>query len=338
MPRHLIVKIGALGDVIMAAPAVKRFKEAAGGEVDWLCGRAALPLVERWPWVDGIIAVDDHALLRGTPAAALCELAGIWKRLGGRFYDSIAVLHYDWRYRLTVWPVRAARRITLRSGDRRRMLVPGRHHTDEYARILLDRDDRPGERLGPVVARGSGGTAVLGEGRRARVILVPGGARNRCRDDPQRRWPLPHYLRLAELLQASDLEVVLIGGPEDIAMVRAFPPSPRLRNLTGRLPLERVLDVIAECALVVSHDTGPLHLAGMTSTPILALFGPTVPGERRPQREDVTVLWGGERLACRPCYDGKSYAPCSFPRCLAEIAPEQVFEKAMQILAQKNLD
>ena len=103
-PRHLIVKLGAIGDVVMALPAVKVFKERAGGEVHWMCGRAVVPLLRQFPFIDHLIEVNDKALLGPSPLAGLGETVRVWRMPAGRRYDACAVLYYDWRYRLLVLP------------------------------------------------------------------------------------------------------------------------------------------------------------------------------------------------------------------------------------------
>jgi heptosyltransferase-2 len=78
--------------------------------------------------------------------------------------------------------------------------------------------------------------------------------------------------------------------------------------------------------LVVSHDTGPMHLARLVRAPLVALFGPTNPHELLWTDETVTVLWGGGHLACRPCYDGREFARCADNICLSSVSPAVVHE------------
>ena len=84
------------------------------------------------------------------------------------------------------------------------------------------------------------------------------------------------------------------------------------------------------------HDTGPLHLAGITSTAIVAIFGPTDPRGRLPQRSNCVALWGGEGFACRPCYDGRDYAPCEHNGCMRQITPAMAFGEVETLLAARR--
>ena len=154
MGRVLIVKFGAIGDVVMALPAVHELYERDGGRhrIDWVCGPTVAPLLECYPWIRTIVA-DDRAILKGAASDRLGALLGLWRAIGWVKYDLCATLYYDARYRIATLPVRAKRKLMLSHIDRTRMLLPGRHHTDEYARILLGLTD--GERpvgLAPIRA------------------------------------------------------------------------------------------------------------------------------------------------------------------------------------------
>ena len=112
------------------------------------------------------------------------------------------------------------------------------------------------------------------------------------------------------------------------------PAIPRLIDCIGGTTLPQFISLADTCSLVVSHDTGPLHLAGLSHAPVLALFGPTDPGSFLPRRPGVRVLWGGEDLACRPCYDGRDFAPCESNGCMQAITVAAVLGTMDDMLAQ----
>ncbi len=316
----------------MTLPAVSVFKEKRGGEIHWMCGRSVAPLLREFPFIDRLIEVDDKALLSKSRLRSLGEIARVWKTLAGQSYDTCAILYYDWRYRLLVLPVRKKKLITLSRTSRARRLLPGRYHGDEYARILLEEDGLRPERVRCVKLAGGLTPTPLAKGAAKRVALVPGGSRNALRDSPQRRWPLSHYLELSTALVAQGYEVVLAGGPDDAWASQAFAELP-VKNFIGRLNLAESVALFDTCDLVISHDTGAYHLATLSSTAILALFGPTNPTEFVPDRPALRVLWGGESLACRPCYDGREFALCPDNRCMKEISPHAVLAAAEEMLA-----
>ena len=187
MARALLVKFGAIGDVVMAIPAAHALY-LSGHSITWVCGRAAAPILRLYPWIE-VLEADDRKLLGGSPAAILA----LWKQISGS-YDLCATLYYDSRYKLLTLPVRARRKIMLSHDDRATQLLPGRHHTDEYARILLARPDaETPQQLAPIPAPSLPPTPLARTAKR-RIVLVAAGARNMLRDDALRRWSLESYV------------------------------------------------------------------------------------------------------------------------------------------------
>ncbi len=168
-------------------------------------------------------------------------------------------------------------------------------------------------------------------------MLVPAGAKNLLRDDGLRRWAIANYVVLAEELVDRGYEVVLAGGPDDRWASAHFEglatrASDRFVDLIGGLSLVETLSLLDSAAVTVTHDTGPLHLAGITSTAIVTIFGPTDPHGRLPQRANCVALWGGEGFACRPCYDGREYAPCPHNGCMDQVTPGMVLAQVEILL------
>jgi heptosyltransferase-2 len=323
--RLLLLKLGAIGDCVMAVPAAYAMHQA-GYEVEWICSDTVAPVLRLYPWLR-VHAFDEAGLLRGGLVRRLRVLWAIWKTVATHRYTLCATLYYDARYRAMALPVRAERKLALSTSDRRAMLLPGRHHTDEYARILLGVADgeRPGQ-LAPVRAEGLPVSPLAKVPGRHRIVIVPAGAKNALRDDALRRWPVESYAQLAARLIERGDEVILCGGPKDRWASAAF-AGLSVTDAIGKLTLVQTLALIESAEVTVTHDTGPLHLAGLTSTGIVAVFGPTDPRGRLPQRENCTALWGGEGFACRPCYDGRSYAPCEHNGCVRQVTVAMVLEE-----------
>ncbi len=338
MARVLIIKLGAIGDGIMAIPAAFELHRA-GYSIDWVCGAALLPVLRLYPWIHPVVA-EEQSLLRGSTVERMTELARLWRSLRAlrarEPYALIATLYYDRRYRLLSLPVGALRRLQLSLQDRALRLLPGRHHTDELARILLGRPDAvTPTSLAPIpVPLSTLPACPLPESAHPRVVLVPAGARNLLADDALRRWPAENYVQLARLLLDRGLQVVLVGGPGD-EWVRALFATLPVVDTIGTLSLPETLALLDSAAVTVTHDTGPLHFAGLTRTGIVALFGPTHPREKLPQRPGSVALWGGEGFSCRPCYDGRTYALCPANDCLRQLTPQHVLEEVLTMLKDR---
>jgi heptosyltransferase-2 len=326
--------MGAIGDVVMAIPAAYALHRE-GYAVEWMCGRNVATILRLYPWID-VIEADETALLRGSAGERARAVAGVWKALAGRSYELCATLYYDRRYSMLTWPVRAKRRIRLSWEDRASSVLQGRHYTDEYVRILLGRpdDERP-QQIAPVRAEGLGEPALPRTAGKKRIAVVPGGAKNVLRDNPLRRWPVEQYVALtAELLRRGH-EVVLVGGPEDTWVLESF-SGLDVADVIGRFSLPETLALLESADVTVTHDTGPLHLAGITSTAIVSIFGPTRPYSFMPQRENCVALWGGEGFACRPCYDGRDFAPCTHNGCVRQVTVAMVFAEVDRMIEAKQ--
>jgi len=331
----VIVKFGAIGDVIMTIPAAYAL-HCAGNQIDWVCGKDVQPLLACYPWIRTIVA-DDHAIQKGSAGERIGALLGLWRIIGRVKYDLCATLYYDARYRIVALPVRASRKMILSRNDRARSLLPGRHHTDEYARILLGLDDN--ERpiaLAPVRPQQLPVSPLPRKEGKPRVVLAPAGAKNMMRDDALRRWPVENYVSVASLLLDRGIEVILAGGPGDIWAVPSF-AGLAVTNLVGKLSLPEMLSLLDDSDVMVTHDTGPLHMAGITRVGIVSIFGPTDPRGRLPQRTNTIALWGGEGFACRPCYDGRDYAPCTHNGCVRQVTVEMVLHEIETMLQQQRL-
>ena len=345
--RALVVKFGSIGDVIMAVPGAAAL-HASGYAIDWVASEAIAPILRLYPWIE-VIAVDEPALLRGSYPTRFSTWSALSKALRGRArcfgpYDTLATLYYDRRYSWLTSLVPARRRVSLSRTDRLTALLPGRHHTDEYARILLARPDKetpwqfapvPPPLLPP-------SPRALQPGKR-RVVLVPAGARNVLRDDALRRWPVENYVTLAGDLLRTGYEIVLAGGRDDrwassnFAALAAGARPEAFADLIGSLSLVDTLALLHSASVIVTHDTGPLHMAGITGAGIVSIFGPTDPHGRLPRRGNTVAIWGGEGFACRPCYDGRDYAPCPHNGCMAQVTPPMVSE-AVETLAQARAE
>ncbi len=328
--KALIVKFGQIGDVIMAIPAVRLLHEQ-GFEIHWACGKAVQPVLACYSWIH-VIPVDDKSILFGGLSTRAAGIFALWRLILVKKYDFCATLYYDKRYRLLTFPVRASRKLMLSLHSRALTLLPGRHHTDEYVRILLGEPDSCREKsTGPVLPDRLPPSPLPEKSTVRRIAIVPGGVNNLVREQstgllPERLlrcWPVECYVVLARALLQRGWEVILLGGPED-AWTRSYFKHMTVTDCLGTLSLPQVISVCDASDAVITHDTGPLHLAGLSTTCLVGIFGPTDPATRVPRRPHAVGVWGGRGFACRPCYDGRDFAPCIFNGCMHQVTPDLV--------------
>ncbi len=331
--KALIVKFGQIGDVIMAIPAVRSLYEQ-GYEIEWVCGKAALPLLASYSWMD-LIPVDDRAILRGSPLQRARGMLELWSKVTRRRYAMCATLYYDRRYHLLTLPVRTDRKVALNQRNRERALLAGRHHSDEYQRLLLGLDDTCRDTsMEPVRPDRLPASPLPGKRAARRIAMVPGGTSNVLGEQVLRRWPMERYVSMAEHLLDRGWEVVLLGGPED-AWVRPHFAHLTITDCLGTLALPEVVSMCDSCDAVITHDTGPLHLAGLSNAGVVGVFGPTDPSTRVPRRAGVVGIWGGQGFACRPCYDGRNFAPCQFNGCMHQVSPALALRELDRLLSAR---
>lgn len=334
-----VLKLGALGDALMAGSMLREIsKRWPGAKVHWIAGRPIAALIDCLDGVDEVIDVDDRALLRGGPLPRAKALLDLWSKLVRRNCDVLINAHADRRYSLLLTPLilSSGKYIRGRCGAGRRWPVPGRYHADEYLRMLGEGDDyaNPRASLPHLRISASVVSQPLEEGTHSRrlILLAPGGARNVLRDDALRRWPVGHYAALAELLSSVPAVKVLIVGSASDSWTEEYFKRLHCQSLIGHTSLPELAKLISSAAMVITHDSGPMHLAAAIGTPLIALFGPTNPDEKLARNKRIRVLWGGMGLPCCPCYDGRTYAPCTRNVCLGNIAPDRVFREAVALL------
>ena len=179
--------------------------------------------------------------------------------------------------------------------------------------------------------------AAVGVGAQHELIVAHVSAGN-----PFRRWPEPAFTELlTRLAQESPLRrIVVSSGPSDreasariisAARQRLGEAGTRILDF-GEFDLAELRALIGRSRLFVGGDTGPLHIAATTRTPIVGIYGPTLPARSAPWRDRTIPTESVEiqGLPCRPC-DQRDCAPGDF-RCLTSLKPEDVISAAERAL------
>jgi lipopolysaccharide heptosyltransferase II len=145
-----------------------------------------------------------------------------------------------------------------------------------------------------------------------------------------KRWPIEYYSELLRELLAgrSDLRVAVLGGPDDWELGRRLAQTggERCLDLTGKTSLPEMVEWIRSCELMVTNDTGPMHIAAALGKPLVAIFGPTEPRRTGPYRHLDQVLQ--LELPCSPCFRGHCRRRVEM-ECLRSLSPSEVL-KAVQ--------
>ncbi|OGD25852.1 MAG: hypothetical protein A2Y56_08120 [Candidatus Aminicenantes bacterium RBG_13_63_10] len=163
-----------------------------------------------------------------------------------------------------------------------------------------------------------------GPGRR---VILHISAGNKFRD-----WGVENSVRLVGLLdRLPGVLVILAGGRDDLEAERIIRERAGrdIPSLVGRLNFIELREAVRRADLFVGPDSGPMHIAASTSTPIVAIFGPTLPAHFAPWKARAVILQ--KDLDCRPCRQRRCVTE-DF-RCLSTITPEEVFEACRPFLS-----
>jgi heptosyltransferase-2 len=161
------------------------------------------------------------------------------------------------------------------------------------------------------------------------VVLAPGAEYG-----PAKQWPAGHYADLARGLAARGRRVIVAGLAQDRLLGDAIlsDVSGGL-NLCGETTLPQLVALLARARLVVSNDSGAMHVAAALGRPQIALFGSTNPNWTAPLNDRAVILYRAE--PCSPCYARN--CPLGHLRCLREIGPAQALEAAERLLTSGNV-
>lgn len=290
--RILVIKTGALGDVVLAMVPLKRIREAhPDAEITVLTTAPFVGLFEACPWVD---RVESGGRPRGL-IEQLKLIARIRRARFDRVYDlqtqdrTAAIHALLWPNRPDWSGVAPGASLPLRNPDWRAM-----HSLDRHVQQLHDAGvwpDAPpaGEAPAPDLsflleaARDDLTPDHFGlEG--PYVLLVPGASAHR----PAKRWPVEHYAALAARVRAHGLTLAVIGGPQEVPLAARIPAA---ADLTCRTDFAQIAALGARAAAAVGNDTGPTHLIAAAGAPTLALFsGDSDPARSAPRGRRVEVL------------------------------------------------
>jgi heptosyltransferase-2 len=153
-------------------------------------------------------------------------------------------------------------------------------------------------------------------------------------------WATKRYPHFAELIDMAKeelaLDTVLLGGPEDVEVSKSIVKDVRHKpfDLTGRTDLLVSADIISRSRVTFANDSAPAHMAAAVQTPVIAIFGPTVPEFGFSPYFDKSKVVDIGRLYCRPCSrHGSKKCPKKHFRCMVDLPPEKAIEAAGKLIA-----
>ena len=329
----LVIRFSSIGDIVLCSPVIRALKQQLQAEVHVLTKRSFQGILEANPYVDRVIGMEKRV-------SACLPL------LRGEKYDRVIDLHHNlrsWRVRLSLGvKSHAFDKINLQKWLMVRFkfnVLPTRHIVDRYldaAGGLGLRNDGAGlDYFIPPAAEISREALAIQAGFPSDspyVAIVIGAAHATKR--------LPED-RLIELCTRIAQPVVLLGGPEDrqSGETIAGAVGAGVWNGCGQFSLHQSASLVRQAAVVVTHDTGLMHIAAALGKPIIAIWGNTIPefgmypyypvGAAKYRNFEVPGL------GCRPCSKiGHAHCPKGHFRCMREQPLDEIAAAVAEVFGR----
>lgn len=330
-PQGAVLVVGPawVGDMVMAQSLFITLRQRRPApEVDVIAPAWSLPLLERMPEVRRAIPLPvAHGEL------ALGKRWRLGRSLRQRGYQQAIVLPRSAKAALPV----------LAAGVPRRTGYKGEH------RYGLLNDIRPLDRkalyrtVDRFVALGHEADAPLPPPTPEPRLAVTADGRRQARSElglagddapvlalcpgaeygPAKRWPPEYFAEVARERLAAGWQVWLFGSDKDQPITGGIAKAaPGCTDLAGRTTLAQAIDLLASAAVVVSNDSGLMHVAAATGRPVVALYGSSDPGYTPPLSAHARILYLG--LDCSPCFQRE--CPLGHLNCLRRMQPDRVLE------------
>jgi ADP-heptose:LPS heptosyltransferase len=142
-------------------------------------------------------------------------------------------------------------------------------------------------------------------------------------------WPKEYIIKLCDELGLRNMRVVITGTEDDLPaanMLVNTAKNTKIINACGKTTVNQLAALIKRCAVYISADSSPLHIAAAVNTPVIAFFGPTDPLRHMPPAKDYLLI--RKELSCSPCYKAK----CKHNKCMNSITVEEVIRGIKKFL------
>jgi lipopolysaccharide heptosyltransferase II len=351
--RILVIRLDLIGDLVLSMTVVRTLKRSyPEAEIDLLALPASAKVVTHDPDLDEIITYDPNVWRRPKAlfqAKNWRNAYNLLRRMRARHYDIAVSVFGSW-----------AGVIAALSGAKRRVGF-GR---ESYPGLMTDnvpgRHWRPGDHKHEVdycLALTKAAGATIGPGDRTPRLFVDPLAHQHLEqllahtgidlekpliachvssnNGQSKRWPIPYWATLLDkLIREQNAQVILTGSHDDKLLIASVTRQMQEQaiNLAGKTSLPQLVALLHQANLVISGDSGPMHIAAAVGTPLIAIHGPTDPALSGPVSATATVLRSD--IWCSPCYNAKNTADCRFftTQCMKNILPSQVFKVVQEKL------
>jgi len=323
-----------IGDAIMAVPMVKTVKQ--------VFPEAALTMFCK-KWVAGVYRflpeVDDIITFTRKERKARHTRSRIIERLRSQEFERAFILPDSFSTTRLIFQARIPQRIGYRDQFRSLMLThrlspragTGWHRSDKYMHVLHPFETELPYGLAPrLEAPPAPDMAQLCPKYNPDKLVV---GLNPQAVATSRRWPIPNWIQLIDMLAASEIQFILFGGPNDQERSARVAREARgdIVDMTGRLPLQDSITLMSRCDLFVTNDSGLMHVANALGVPTVGMYGAAdvrITGLRGNIYRNINA-----NVYCSPCVKNTCPNEKEPLICLTSITPDRVAAEVRDLIA-----
>lgn len=327
--KFLIIRFSSIGDIVLTTPVIRCLrKKYPGATIHYLTKKKFAGIVESNPYIDKVILLEE-------------DLNETIKELGSENYDHIIDLHHNLR---TFRIKQSIKKIPFYSFNKLNIekwiftnfkinLMPHKHIVDRYMATV--------EKLG-VVNDGLGLDYFIPEKDLIKKDDIPfshlhgfiaiaiGAAHN------TKKLPLE---KIIELVKKIEYPIILLGGKEDMLngeKISELDPV-KIYNACGKFSLNESADIVRNSKLVISHDTGLMHIAAAFKKNIFSIWGNTVPSFGMVPYQTIYEVFQVNKLWCRPCSKtGFDECPLGHFKCMNHQSIDAIAERAHSFVKKEK--
>jgi lipopolysaccharide heptosyltransferase II len=321
----LIIRPGGIGDAVLLSPAIRSIRHKYPDiKITILAEKRNAGVFSMIPGIDSLLCYDRPG-----------ELLQVLQRR----FD--VVIDTEQSHRLSAVVARfvpASVKIGFDTNERRRMfthVMPYSHddyETLSFAHLLMplgidavDISMEPPFLVIPDAASVKADMLLESRHGQSFVTIFPGAS------IPERQWGADRFRLVAEMLAIFDIAVVVVGGKADFQQGEQIVSGNLGLNFAGQTSLAETAAVIQKSSLLVSGDSGVLHIAVGLGIPTVSLFGPGRAAKWAPRGERHLVI--NKRLSCSPCTTFGTTPPCPYnAKCMKDIAADEVVNAVTMLL------
>ncbi len=332
--RILVIKLGAVGDVILSVPSLRTLRNTfPNALISVLAGSDARSILKKCPYIDDIILYDRKG--KDKTIKGFIKAAGIIRR---KAFDMSIDLQNNRKTHFIAWSGGVSRRFGY-NNNKLGFLI---NNKLKYLKIAVG----PVEEQFRVLRKA--GINTVGASKRLEIwpgredsIYVDNLLKNEWVRENQsvvglnigsswktKRWPLKYFAKLSDMLAAKDIRVVITGSKGEIDLAKKIidMTNSKVINVVGRTTITQLASLIKRCNIFITGDSAPMHVASSMGVNFVALFGPTDPRKHfEPVDKGIVIK---KELTCSPCYK----SVCKKLYCMEKISVDEVFKIIMDKL------